>query len=48
MITDKYIVAGVIGAWELFATEYPGVDVQKLLGCESIILVATPNLTSHF
>ncbi|KAF7967929.1 hypothetical protein HWV62_32507 [Athelia sp. TMB] len=25
-------LAGVIGAWELFATEYPGVDVQKLLG----------------
>jgi hypothetical protein len=26
-------MAGVIGAWELFATKYPGLNVQEILGC---------------
>ena len=26
-------MAGVIGAWELFATKYPGLDVKEILRC---------------
>lgn len=27
-------LAGVIAAWELFATQYPGIDVQEVLRCK--------------
>lgn len=28
---------GVVGAWELFAEKYPGVDVTTVLSCKSIM-----------
>ena len=26
---------GVVGAWELFAEKYPGLDVTRVLSCKS-------------
>lgn len=28
---------GVVGAWELFAEKYPGLDVTVVLSCECIV-----------
>ena len=28
--------AGVVGAWEVFAQTYPGIDVEEILSCMCI------------
>jgi hypothetical protein len=39
--TLVHSMAGVIGAWELFATKYPGLNVKEILGCAFLLSFLT-------
>ena len=41
-------MAGVTGAWELFATKYPGLNVKEILGCAFFTLILDTLLFQWF